>query len=78
MLSHLKIGNVTIILDINNNIILGDTKKCLNLGDIKPSFEEVDTKNDNLSKEKTLKQKILTPLFYTPSMICYIVYKNSN
>lgn len=38
LLSHLKIGNVTIILDINNNIILGDTKKCLNLGDIKQKF----------------------------------------
>ncbi len=38
LLSHLKIGNVTIILDINNNIILGDTKKCLNLGDIKKKF----------------------------------------
>lgn len=35
LLSHLKIENVTIILDINNNIILGDTRKCLNLGDIK-------------------------------------------
>ena len=27
LLSHLKIENVTIILDINNKIILGDTKK---------------------------------------------------
>ena len=33
------------------------SSQLLNLGDIKPSFEEVDTKNDNLSNEKTLKQK---------------------
>ena len=44
LLSHLKLGNVTIILDINNNIILGDTKKCLNLGNIRKKFESFGIK----------------------------------
>ena len=32
LLSSLKLNNIFIILDINNNIILGNPKKCLDLG----------------------------------------------
>ena len=39
LLANLKLDNVTIILDINNNIILGNPKECLNLGNIKKKFE---------------------------------------
>ena len=39
LLADLKLPNVTIILDVNNNIILGDPKECLGLGDIKKKFE---------------------------------------
>jgi transketolase len=39
LFAHLKLANVTIILDVNNNIILGDPKECLSLGDIKKKFE---------------------------------------
>ena len=39
LLSSLKLRNVFIILDINNNIILGKPKKCLDLGDIKKKFQ---------------------------------------
>lgn len=34
LLSSLKLDNVTIILDVNNNIILGNPKDCLSLGNI--------------------------------------------
>ena len=39
LLSSLKLDNLYIILDINNNIILGDPKKCLDLGNIKKKME---------------------------------------
>jgi transketolase len=39
LLADLKLDNVTIILDINNNIILGNPKECLDLGNIKKKFE---------------------------------------
>jgi len=42
LLADLKLDNVTIILDINNNIILGNPKECLNLGNIKKKFESFD------------------------------------
>lgn len=69
LLSHLKLDNVTIILDINNNIILGDTKKCLNLGNIKNKFEsfgiktfESDAHNfTNLEKNFLKLKKIKKP-----------------
>ncbi len=35
LLSSLNLSNVIIILDVNNNIILGDPKNCLPLGNIK-------------------------------------------
>jgi len=38
LLADLKLDNVTIILDINNNIILGNPKECLNLGNIKKNL----------------------------------------
>ena len=39
LLADLKLSNVTIILDINNNIILGNPKDCLDLGNIKNKLE---------------------------------------
>ena len=39
LLSSLKLKNVITILDINNNIILGDPKNCLPLGNIKSKIE---------------------------------------
>jgi transketolase len=39
LLADLNLHNVTIILDVNNNIILGNPKECLNLGNIKKKFE---------------------------------------
>jgi len=39
LLADLKLPNVTIILDVNNNIILGKPKECLDLGNIKKKFE---------------------------------------
>ena len=35
LLEVLNLKNVSIILDVNNNIILGDPRNLLNLGDIK-------------------------------------------
>ncbi len=34
LLSSLKLDNLTIILDVNNNIILGNPKDCLSLGNV--------------------------------------------
>ena len=42
LLAKLKLDNVYIILDINNNIILGDPRKCLTLGNIKKKIESFD------------------------------------
>ena len=42
LLAELKLDNVFIILDVNNNIILGDPRKCLSLGNIKKKFESFD------------------------------------
>jgi len=39
LLADLNLGNVTIILDVNNNIILGNPKECLSLGNIKKKLE---------------------------------------
>ena len=39
LLSSLKLDNLYIILDINNNIILGNPKKCLDLGDIESKLK---------------------------------------
>jgi transketolase len=39
LFADLKLANVTIILDVNKNIILGDPKDCLDLGNIKKKFE---------------------------------------
>tara|TARA_B100000686_G_scaffold342006_1_gene420364 strand:- start:196 stop:1011 length:816 start_codon:yes stop_codon:yes gene_type:complete len=44
LLSSLKLNNIFIILDINNNIILGNPKKCLDLGNIKKKFSSFDFK----------------------------------
>lgn len=56
LLADLKLDNVTIILDINNNIILGNPKECLNLGNIKKKFESFDisTKVCNAHNFKSL------------------------
>ena len=42
LLATLKLKNVYIILDVNNNIILGKTKDCLDLGNIKKKFQSFD------------------------------------
>jgi len=42
LLGSLKLKNVHIILDVNNNIILGDPKNCLSLGNIKKKIESFD------------------------------------
>ncbi len=42
LLGSLKLKNVNIILDVNNNIILGSTKECLDLGDIKKKIKSFD------------------------------------
>ena len=42
LLAHLNIKNVFIILDVNNNIILGKTKDCLDLGNIKKKIKSFD------------------------------------
>ncbi len=39
LLSSLKLDNVTIILDVNNNIILGNPKDCLSLGNLTQKFK---------------------------------------
>ena len=44
LLSHLKLREVYIILDVNNNIILGKTSKCLDLGNIKKKLESFNIK----------------------------------
>ena len=46
LLAELKLENVFIILDVNNNIILGDPKKCLSLGNIKKKFRSFDIYTD--------------------------------
>jgi transketolase len=38
-ISHHKLSRIKIILDVNDNIILGDPNKCLSLGDINKKFE---------------------------------------
>jgi transketolase len=42
LLGSLKLKNVNIILDVNNNIILGNPKECLDLGDIKKKIKSFD------------------------------------
>ncbi len=42
LLGSLKLKNVCIILDINNNIILGDPRNLLNLGNIQKKIESFD------------------------------------
>ena len=44
LLSSLKLNNLYIILDINNNIILGDPKKCLDLGNVEAKFKSFGIK----------------------------------
>lgn len=69
LLADLKLANVTIILDVNNNIILGDPKECLGLGNIKKKFESFgiftkvcDAHNfKNLDKEFRKLNKIQRP-----------------
>lgn len=39
LVSKLKLKNLYIIVDVNNNIILGDTKKCLPIGSIKNKLQ---------------------------------------
>ena len=62
LLAELKLDNVFIILDINNNIILGDPKKCLSLGNIKNKFKSFDIYTDEcdghnfISIQKKLKK----------------------
>ena len=69
LLAHLKLSNVTIILDVNKNIILGNPQNCLSLGDIKSKFEsfgiltEKANAHNFLEIEKKLKrfEKIKKP-----------------
>ena len=42
----LKLDNLYIILDINNNIILGDPRKCLNLGNIEKKLNSFGIKTE--------------------------------
>lgn len=42
LLAKLNLNNVFIILDVNNNIILGDPRQCLDLGNIKKKFTSFD------------------------------------
>jgi transketolase len=42
LLASLNLKNVFIILDVNNNIILGNPKDCLKLGNIKKKMEAFD------------------------------------
>ena len=44
LLSSLKLNNLYIILDINNNIILGNPKKCLDLGNIEKKIKSFGIK----------------------------------
>ena len=44
LLSHLNLDNFYLIIDVNKNIILGDPKKCLPLGDIKKKIESFGLK----------------------------------
>ncbi len=44
LLSSLKLDNLYIILDINNNIILGNPKKCLDLGNIEAKLKSFGIK----------------------------------
>ena len=46
LLSSLKLDNLYIILDINNNIILGNPKKCLDLGNIEKKFNSFGIKTE--------------------------------
>ena len=42
LLGSLKLSNVNIILDVNNNIILGNPKHCLDLGNIEKKIKSFD------------------------------------
>ena len=46
LLGSLKLKNVNIILDINNNIILGNPKNCLSLGNVKKKIQSFDIFTD--------------------------------
>ena len=46
LLSSLKLNNVYIILDINNNIILGSPKKCLDLGNVDNKLKSFGIKTE--------------------------------
>ena len=44
LLNHLKLKNLNLIIDVNNNIILGKPKDCLPLGNIKKKIESFGIK----------------------------------
>ena len=46
LLGSLKLRNVTIILDVNNNIILGDPRNLLNLGNMRKKIQSFDIFTD--------------------------------
>ena len=46
LLASLKLDNLYVILDINNNIILGDPKKCLDLGNIEKKLNSFGIKTE--------------------------------
>jgi transketolase len=56
LLADLRLSNVTIILDVNKNIILGNPKDCLDLGNIKNKLESfgIFTKECNAHNFKNL------------------------
>ncbi len=61
LLGSLKLKNVSIILDVNNNIILGDPRNLLNLGNIKEKIKsfEIFTEECNGHDFGDLNKKLL-------------------
>jgi transketolase len=74
LLGSLKLKNVNIILDVNNNIILGDPKNCLSLGNIKNKIQSFDIFTDECNGHdfKKLNNK-LTKLRKINKPTCLIV-----
>lgn len=74
LLANLKLDNVFIILDVNNNIILGDPRECLSLGDIKKKIESFNIHTEECDGHNFLQiEKKLSKMVKLKKPKCLIV-----
>jgi transketolase len=74
LLASLNLKDVFIILDVNNNIILGNPNDCLKLGNIKKKFESFDIVTEECDGHNFLKiEKTIKKLLKINKPKCLIV-----